>query len=164
MSDLCQNTSDWAPSGTNSEHFQIRPPYILARRSQKNNNNTDVKKSQMWPIWHHFARILIWLPTASVAYLRSEIRMVCVIWRHRCPVSRNMTSLTTANTIHLNASWRPFWIFDGHFSIWPNLVHTYRIHFWISFVLCVVFKCQYFWSYSRKKKHFYHLYTYFKGP
>ena len=35
-------------------------------------------------------------------------------------------------------------------QFWPNLVHTYKIHFWISFVLCVVFKCQYFWSYSRK--------------
>ena len=36
-------------------------------------------------------------------------------------------------------------------QFWPNLVHTYKIHFWISFVLCVVFKCQNFWSYSRKK-------------
>ena len=35
-------------------------------------------------------------------------------------------------------------------QFWPNLVHTYKIHFWISLVLCVVFKCQYFWSYSRK--------------
>ena len=33
----------------------------------------------------------------------------------------------------------------------PNFVHAYKIHFWISFVLCVVLKCQYFWSYSRKK-------------
>ena len=41
--------------------------------------------------------------------------------------------------------WRPFLN-----QFWPNLVHTYKIHFWISFVLCVVFKCQYFWSYSRK--------------
>ena len=32
--------------------------------------------------------------------------------------------------------------FLNHF--WPNLVHTHKIHFWISFVLCVVFKCQYF--------------------
>ena len=36
-------------------------------------------------------------------------------------------------------------------QFWHNLVHTYKIHFWISFVLCVVFKCQCFWSYSRKK-------------
>ena len=36
-------------------------------------------------------------------------------------------------------------------QFWPNFVHAYKIHFWISFVLCVVFKCQYFWSYSRKK-------------
>ena len=35
-------------------------------------------------------------------------------------------------------------------QFWPNLIHTYKIHFWISFVLCVVFKCQYFWIYSRK--------------
>ena len=35
-------------------------------------------------------------------------------------------------------------------QFWPNLVHTYKIHFWLSCVLCVVFKCQYFWSYSRK--------------
>ena len=41
--------------------------------------------------------------------------------------------------------WRAFL-----YQFWPNLVHTYKIHFWISFVLWVVFKCQYFWSYSRK--------------
>ena len=35
-------------------------------------------------------------------------------------------------------------------QFWPNFVHAYKIHFWISLVLCVVFKCQYFWSYSRK--------------
>ena len=35
-------------------------------------------------------------------------------------------------------------------QFWQNLVHTYKIHFWISYVLCVVFKCQYFWSYSIK--------------
>ena len=51
--------------------------------------------------------------------------------------------------------------FLNHF--WPNLAHTYTIHFWISFVLCVVFKCQYFWSYSRKNI-IDHIYTYFKGP
>ena len=46
-----------------------------------------------------------------------------------------------------------FWrVFLNQF--WPNLIHTYKIHFWISFVLCVVFKCQYFWSYSRKKPFF----------
>ena len=31
-----------------------------------------------------------------------------------------------------------------------NLVHTYKIQFGKSFVLCVVFKYQYFWSYWRK--------------
>ena len=36
----------------------------------------------------------------------------------------------------------------NHF--WPNLVHLYKMYFWTSLVLCVVFKCQYFWSYSRK--------------
>ena len=35
-------------------------------------------------------------------------------------------------------------------QFWPNLVHTSKINLWISFVLCVVYKCQYFWSYSRK--------------
>ena len=35
-------------------------------------------------------------------------------------------------------------------QFWPNLVHTYKIHIWISFVLCVVFKCPYFLSNSRK--------------
>ena len=29
-------------------------------------------------------------------------------------------------------------------QFWPNFVHAYKIHFWISFVLCVVLKCQYF--------------------
>ena len=38
-------------------------------------------------------------------------------------------------------------------QFWPNLVHTYKIHFWISLVLWVVFKCQYFWS-NYRKKHF----------
>ena len=27
-------------------------------------------------------------------------------------------------------------------QFWPNLVHTYKIHFWISLVLWLVFKCQ----------------------
>ena len=36
-------------------------------------------------------------------------------------------------------------------QFWPSLVLTYKIHFWISFVLCAVFKCQYFWYFSRKK-------------
>ena len=36
----------------------------------------------------------------------------------------------------------------NHF--WTNLVHLYKMYFWTSLVLCVVFKCQYFWSYSRK--------------
>ena len=31
-----------------------------------------------------------------------------------------------------------------------NLVYTYKIHYWTIFVLCVLFKCQYLWSYSRK--------------
>ena len=43
---------------------------------------------------------------------------------------------------------------------WPYLVHLKKIYFWTSLVLCVIFKCQYFWSYSRKT-HFDHLYTYF---
>ena len=54
--------------------------------------------------------------------------------------------------------WRAFL-----YQFWPNFAHTYKIHLWISFVLCVAFKCQYFWSYSRKLI-FDHLYTYFKGP
>ena len=63
------------------------------------------------------------------------------------------------NKLNFVAAILDFWrAFLNQF--WPN---TYKIHFWISFVLCVVFKCQYFWSYSRKT-HFYHLYTYFKGP
>ena len=48
-------------------------------------------------------------------------------------------------TIKLNfvAAILDFWrAFLNQF--WPNLVHTYKTHFWISFVLCVVFKCQYF--------------------
>ena len=36
----------------------------------------------------------------------------------------------------------------NHF--WRNLVHIYKMYLWTSLVLCVVFKCQYFWSYSRK--------------
>ena len=43
-------------------------------------------------------------------------------------------------------------------QFWPNFVHAYKIHFWIGFGLCVVLKCQYFWSYSRKKHFWPHLY------
>ena len=41
-----------------------------------------------------------------------------------------------------------FHYFSNQF--WPNLVPTYKFPLWKSFGLCVVFKCQYFWSYSRK--------------
>ena len=39
-------------------------------------------------------------------------------------------------------------------QFWLDLVHTYKIHFWISLVICVVFKFQYFWSYSGKTQLF----------
>ena len=66
--------------------------------------------------------------------------------------AREITALWCWNVKKLNfvAAILDFWrAFLNQF--WPYLVHTYKIHFWISFVLCVVFKCQYFWSYYRKK-------------
>ena len=39
-------------------------------------------------------------------------------------------------------------------EFWPNLVDTYKIHFWINFVLCVVFKCQHFLELFLKKAFF----------
>ena len=35
-------------------------------------------------------------------------------------------------------------------TFWLNLLHAYKIQFWSLFAFCVVFKCPYFWSYSRK--------------
>ena len=52
---------------------------------------------------------------------------------------------------------------DRKNQFWPNTVHAYKNYPWSFFVLCVVFKWQYFWSYSRKLI-FDHLYTSFKGP
>ena len=49
---------------------------------------------------------------------------------------------------------------------WPYIVHTYKIHFWTIFVLCVVFKRPYFWSYIRKTDFFMYIFhrtvTHFK--
>ena len=41
-----------------------------------------------------------------------------------------------------------------------KFVHTYKIHSWTIFILCVVFKCQYFCMYSRKTdfSHFTHIF------
>ena len=47
---------------------------------------------------------------------------------------------------------------------WQKLVLTYIIHSRTIFVLRVVFKYQYVWSYSRKTDFRAYLYTYFKEP
>ena len=42
----------------------------------------------------------------------------------------------------------------------PNVVLTYKIYSWTICVLCVVFKCQYFWSYWRKTDFWPFIYMY----
>ena len=39
-------------------------------------------------------------------------------------------------------------------QFWPNLVYTYKVHFWTILVLCVVFKYQYFMELFKKNLFF----------
>ena len=127
-------------------------------RHVEQHHSSNKKKGKIMWIYLYITSIKLWHEYNSTDWLETSFfrkKLWVTVLEFKASIYSTRRSRWCVGNYHglmlkcqkKKKSGRPYWIFGG---ILTKFGTAYNIHFWISFVLCVVFKYQYFWSYSRK--------------